>query len=77
MTTDITEAERRLINMMITGKTNTEIAAELYVSESTLLRHLQRLMTRVGAPNRLHLIAIATHRGWVDATLLTPEAPAA
>jgi DNA-binding NarL/FixJ family response regulator len=38
------------------GKTNAEIAEELFISNSTVKTHIARLMTKLGARNRVELV---------------------
>ena len=40
---------------MAQGRTNDEIAAELYISTSTVKAHLASLMRKLGARNRVEL----------------------
>lgn len=63
---DLSDDERRIIHMIMAGYSDERIATQLIVSVRTLQRHLRRLMTRAGAPDRTRFAAIATHRGWVD-----------
>lgn len=61
----LTDRERQIALAIGQGRTNAEIAAELYLSVATVKAHVTHLLTRLGAQNRVQ-IAIAVH----DAGLL-------
>lgn len=62
----ITEAERRVLELMAEGKTNKEIAGELDRSVRTVENHRQRLMRKLGAATAADLIKIALKAGLLD-----------
>jgi DNA-binding NarL/FixJ family response regulator len=47
------------------GKTNAEIAEDLFISNSTVKTHIARLMTKLGARNRVELVIWAYETGRV------------
>jgi DNA-binding NarL/FixJ family response regulator len=51
----LTEREEEVLGTVAHGRTNAEIAAELYISLSTVKAHLASLMTKLGARNRVEL----------------------
>lgn len=57
----LTEREREVFGLIGDGLTNTEIAAQLFLSESTVKTHVGRVLSKVGARDRVHA-AILAHR---------------
>ncbi|MYW03181.1 response regulator transcription factor [Streptomyces sp. SID3343] len=61
----LTARERELTALAADGKSDTEIAAELYVSPLTVRTHLQRAKTKLGARDRAQLVVFAYRSGLV------------
>ena len=57
--------EREVLLDMATGLTNTEIAAHLMLSESTIKTHVSRVLAKTGARDRVHAVIIAYDAGLV------------
>jgi DNA-binding NarL/FixJ family response regulator len=51
----LTEREEEVLRTVARGRTNAEIAGQLYISMSTVKFHLASLMTKLGARNRVEL----------------------
>ncbi len=47
------------------GLTNGEIAEELVLSESTVKTHVSKVLTKIGARDRVHAVIIAYEAGIV------------
>jgi len=60
----LTEREEQVLAAVARGRTNTEIAHELYISLSTVKTHIASLMTKLDARNRVEIAmwAYETHR---------------
>jgi DNA-binding NarL/FixJ family response regulator len=60
----LTEREEQVLLTVANGRTNSEIADELYISLSTVKTHLASLMNKLHARNRVELAmwAYETHR---------------
>lgn len=54
---DLSAREREVLRLIIKEKTNSEIAATLFVSESTVKFHVRNLLKKTGCKNRLEIIA--------------------
>lgn len=57
----LTAREMDIVRQVARGLTNTEVAAELYVTVSTVKTHLARVQEKLGARNRVE-VAIWAHR---------------
>ena len=61
----LTEREEEVLVTVARGRTNNEIAAELYISLSTVKTHLASIMTKIGARNRVEIAMWAHETGRV------------
>lgn len=61
----LTQRELDVVELVVDGLTNAEIAARLFLSEDTVKTHLRRILARLGARNRAHLVAEAFRRDLV------------
>ena len=52
-----------MLTKVALGLSNSEIASELYITLSTVKTHIARLMTKLGARNRIQAIAELARRG--------------
>ena len=59
----VTEREREVLVLIARGLSNTEIAAELYLSIATAKSHVGRLLTKLGARDRAQLVIAAYEAG--------------
>ena len=58
---DLTGAEQEVLALLCEGYSNAEIAAQLFVAESTVKTHVSHLMRKYGTTSRLKLV-VAVHR---------------
>lgn len=63
----LTEREREVLALVGQGLTNGEIAARLFLSPLTAKTHVSRILTKLGARDRVHLVVIAYETGLVRA----------
>jgi DNA-binding NarL/FixJ family response regulator len=56
----VTSREMDVVELVIAGRTNKQIAAELYLSPKTVERHVSSLFTRLAVTNRRELAAAAS-----------------
>ena len=61
----LSPAERRVIALLVAGRTNKEIAAELDVVEQTVKNTLTSVYRKVGVRNRTELVRLAITNGMV------------
>ncbi|MFJ9241765.1 response regulator transcription factor [Streptomyces sp. NPDC101776] len=61
----LTDREADVVRLVALGRTNAEIAAELYVSLSTVKTHLSSVQLKLGARNRVEIAAWAWQHGQV------------
>ena len=55
----ITEREKEVIALILSGKKNKEISSELFVDISTVKSHINRIYRKTGVKNRKELMLIA------------------
>jgi DNA-binding NarL/FixJ family response regulator len=70
----LTPREREVLNLVVAGYANKEIARTCAVSEETVKHHLTRIFDKVGASNRLELAVLAKESGLVTGS--EPAQPA-
>ncbi|GAB3154830.1 response regulator transcription factor [Micromonospora sonneratiae] len=62
----ITEREREVLTLVGQGMSNSEIAAQLFISVATAKAHVARLFTKLDARDRVHLVIMAYESGLVS-----------
>ena len=55
----LTDREVEVLRLVAAGRTNKEIAAELYLSAKTVSRHLSNIFTKIGVTSRSAATAFA------------------
>ncbi|UNO38400.1 response regulator transcription factor [Streptomyces sp. MST-110588] len=61
----ITEREREVLTLVGRGRSNTEIAEDLFITVATAKSHVSRLLTKLGARDRVQLVITAYEAGLV------------
>lgn len=57
---NLTNREKEIANLVLDGKTNQEIAGELYISLNTVKSHLKNIFRKCGVGTRMELMHLAT-----------------
>lgn len=63
--TSLTPRETEVLEKLVTGRTNKELACELNVTEKTIKAHVSSIMDKLGVRNRSQAIVAAVRRGLV------------
>jgi NarL family two-component system response regulator LiaR len=56
---DLTEREREVLLLLVHGKSNSEISAQLSISLATVKYHLTNIYTKLGAKSRVEAVTLA------------------
>jgi DNA-binding CsgD family transcriptional regulator/tetratricopeptide (TPR) repeat protein len=67
----LTAREREVLQLVADGRSNTEIAAELFISRATASVHVSNILSKLGVATRVQAAALAHRRGLVS--IPTPE----
>ena len=59
---DLTEREAEVLNLLVSGASDAEIARQLVISVRTANRHVANILSKTGAPNRTTAAALALGR---------------
>lgn len=70
---DLTDREREVLGLMVSGQSNAEIAEQLVVSLSTVKYHVSKIFERLNAANRAEAVAMALQYRLVDAGLANSD----
>jgi DNA-binding NarL/FixJ family response regulator len=62
----LTDREREVMVLVAGGRSNDEIATELFISPATAKTHVSRAMSKLGAHDRAQLVVLAYENGLVS-----------
>ena len=68
--TPLTPRQREVLELIVEGLDNAQIATRLGISERTVRAHVSNVLERTGAANRTQAAVAAIQRGWVATLLL-------
>lgn len=60
---DLSSRERQVLSLMVDGRTNKEIAAELGITEATVKCHVSVVLQRLNVADRTQAVVVALKRG--------------
>ncbi|MGW2939289.1 response regulator [Streptomyces sp. NPDC001156] len=62
----LTPREREVFDLLVHGRNNSEIARELFVTESTVKTHVTHALAKLGLRDRVHAVVFAYEHGLAD-----------
>ena len=74
-TEDLTPRESEVLEQIVSGKSNKEIATELAISEATVKTHINTLLGKLGVTDRTQAATAAIRRGIVPLESLRKHEP--
>ena len=72
---DLTEREQQVMQKLLHGRTQADIARELVISSNTVATHIQRILLKLGVHNRAQAVAKVAQAGWLQRDLDEALAP--
>ena len=61
----LTSREHNVLERIVAGRSNKEIASDLNISEATVKSHINNLLGKLGVSDRTNAVTVAIQRGIV------------
>lgn len=71
----LTDREKDILQLVVKGQANKEIAHQLNIAESTVKNHLRNIMEKLHAQNRVQAVIQALQKGGITLSQNPPERP--
>jgi DNA-binding NarL/FixJ family response regulator len=62
----LTAREREILQLLADGMSNSDVAAELFISQETVKSHVRHILSKLEADTRTHAVAIALREAMID-----------
>jgi DNA-binding NarL/FixJ family response regulator len=62
----LTSREREILQLLADGMSNSDVAAELFISQETVKSHVRHILSKLEADTRTHAVAIALREAMID-----------
>jgi NarL family two-component system response regulator LiaR len=63
---DLTERERAVLELMVEGLNNTQIAQRLFISPATVKSHVSNILSKLNVTGRTEAVALAIRHGLIE-----------
>jgi LuxR family transcriptional regulator, maltose regulon positive regulatory protein len=64
--TALTRRELEILSLLALGKSNQEIADDMFLAISTVKKHVANILDKLGVSNRIQAVMLAKKAGWLD-----------
>jgi DNA-binding NarL/FixJ family response regulator len=72
---DLTERERDVFRLIASGRSNAEIAQDLYISDTTVKTHVTHIFQKLNLRDRVQLVVLAYQTGLLESDAGRPGTP--
>jgi len=69
---ELTIREREILQLVVGGFNNKEIAQRLYIAEQTVKNHVSMIYSKMGVHDRMHALHLAVHAGFRTVNYMKP-----